>query len=501
VQGTSLELRSYLDPCTLHLVPSPQTFVNKPANRPALRDRFYFWKRYYFMRRYSLLFISIFFTSLAFAQPTQTKKIVADKIAAVVGDRIIMLSDIKNSIADYVRQGAEVPDDAQCMIMEQAIISKVLMLQAEKDSLPITDEEVEADLDLRIRQFINAYGTQQAVEEIAGKSIYQIKDDARESIREKKLSEAMQRKIVENVKITPTEVKAFFDKIPKDSLPFFESELEVGHIDAYPKASRDLEKYAIDELNRYKQQAEAKTSSFEQLARLHSLDPTKDKEFQVNRNDKNFDPAFVAAAFRLKNGQISSVVKSKFGYHIIQMVQRNGDEAIVRHILQVPPITEEETKAAFSKLDSVRAKLIAGTIGFNEAALKYSEDPQVAFGGPFFIGRSGTSIAIDELDKDVVAQLGKLKIGEHSQPVSFTDDRQANKKGVRIIYLKSRSEPHRMNLHDDYNKISDLALEQKKAIAMDKWIQAHLPTYYIMVADDMVSDCPVLKKYVQKKSF
>jgi peptidyl-prolyl cis-trans isomerase SurA len=465
-------------------------------------DRFYFWKRYYFMRRYFTLFISIFFTAIVFSQPTQSKKIVADKIAAVVGDRIIMLSDIKNSIADYVRQGAEVPDDAQCMIMEQALISKVLMLQAEKDSLPITDEEVEADLDLRIRQFINAYGTQQAVEEIAGKSIYQIKDDARESIREKKLAEAMQHKIVENVKITPTEVKAFFDKIPKDSLPFFESELEVGHIDVYPKASRDLEKYTIDELNRYKQQAEAKTSSFEQLARLHSQDPTKDKEFQLNRMDKNFDPAFVSAAFRLKDGQISSVVKSKFGYHIIQMVQRNGDEAIVRHILQIPPITDDETRAAVSKLDSVRANLIAGTIGFNEAALKYSEDESSKFSSAFFTGRSGTTyVTIDELDKDVVTQLGKLKIGEYSQPVSFTDERQAMKKGVRIIYLKSRSQPHRMNLHDDYNKISDLALEQKKAMAMDKWIQAHLSTYYIMVADDIVSDCPGLQKYVQKKSF
>jgi len=454
------------------------------------------------MRRYFTLFISIFFTSLIFAQPTQVKKIVADKIAAVVGDRIIMLSDIKNSIADYQRQGVEVPDSAQCMIMEQAIISKVLMLQAEKDSLPVTDEEVEADLDLRIRQFINAYGTQQAVEEIAGKSIYQIKDDARESIREKKLAEAMQKKIVENVKITPTEVKSFFDKIPKDSLPFFESELEVGHIDVFPKASRDLEKYTIDELNRYKQQAEAKTSSFEQLARLHSQDPTKDKEFQVNRNDKNFDPAFVAAAFRLKDGQISSVIKSKFGYHIIQMVQRNGDEAIVRHILLIPPITEDETSAAVSKLDSVRAKLIAGTIGFNEAALKYSDDDATKFSGPFYTGRSGSGyVAIDELDKDVVAQLGKLKLGEYSQPVPFSDERQGTKKGVRIIYLKSRSEPHRMNLRDDYNKISDLALEQKKAMAMDKWVQAHLPTYYVMVADDMVTECPSLQKYVQKKSF
>jgi peptidyl-prolyl cis-trans isomerase SurA len=441
-------------------------------------------------------------SAVLFAQPvSQAKKVVIDKISAIVGDRIIMHSDIKNAISDYVRQGIDVPADAQCLLMEQAIISKILMLQAEKDSLPVTDEEVEADLDLRVRQFISMYGTQQAVEEIAGKSIYQIKDEARESIREKKLAEAMQHKIVENVKITPAEVKAFFDKIPKDSLPFFESELEVGHIDVYPKANRDLEKYTIDELNRQKQKIESGASSFEQLARTISEDGTKDKEFELNRHDKNFDPAFVAATFRLKDGQISPVVKSKFGYHLIKMVERKGDDAIVRHILKTAPITDEEIASATTKLDSVRSKLIAGTTSFNQAALKFSEDPQEAFVGPFFTGRQGTSVNIDELDKDVVAQLGKLKVGEYSQPFQFTDERQANKKGIRFIYLKSRSEPHRMNIKDDYNKISDMALEQKKAQAMDKWLQSKLPTYYIMIADDVMADCPMLHKYAMKKTF
>ena len=311
----------------------------------------------------------------------------------------------------------------------------------------------------------------------------------------------MQHKIVENVKITPAEVKAFFDKIPKDSLPFFESELEVGHIDIFPKPNRDLEKYTIDELNRYKQKVESGASSFEQLARTISEDGTKDKEFELNRGDKNFDPAFVAATFRLKDGQISSVVKSQFGYHLIKMVERKGDDAIVRHILKTAPITDEEINATISRLDSVRSKLIAGTMTFNQAALKYSEDKETKYSTPFFNGRNGTYVAIDELDKDVVAQLGKLKVGEYSLPFSFTDERQANKKGVRIIYLKSRTEPHRMNLKDDYNRISDLALEQKKAQAMEKWIQTKLPTYYIMIADEISAGCSTLSKYSTKKGF
>ncbi len=457
------------------------------------------------MKKYFLLSTGILLILIVSAQPgTQSKKIVADKIAATVGDRIIMYSDIKNTIADYARQGAEIPENAECLILDQAVLSKVLMQQAEKDSLPVTDEEVDADLELRVREFIRVYGTKEAVEELAGKSIYQIKEDARESVKEKKLAEAMQRKVVENIKITPAEAKIFFDHIPKDSLPFYESELEVGQIVVYPQASRDLEKYVIDELNHYKQQIESKTATFEQLAKLYSEDPgskNRGGQYEINRSDKSWDPSFMAAAFRLKEGEVSPVVKTKFGYHIIQMVQRNGDEANIRHILRIPPITEEETNAAISKLDSVRAKLIAGTMNFNQAALKYSQDEQAKFAGPFFSGRDGsTYVTIDELDKEVVNMLGKLKVGEYSQPTAFTDEQRA-KKGVRIIYLKSRSEPHRMNMKDDYNKIAQLALEEKKAKAMDKWLASKLPTYYILVADDMSASCPSVQKYISKKSF
>src|SRR6266496_2360185 len=466
---------------------------------------FLFLETYIFMRKYFLFSVGILWVAIGSAQPgTQAKKIVADKIAAVVGDRIIMYSDIKNTIADYTRQGAEIPENAECMILDQAILSKVLMQQAEKDSLPVTDDEVEADLDLRVREFVRMYGTEKAVEELAGKSIYQIKEDARESVKEKKLAEAMQRKIVENIKITPAEAKIFFDHIPKDSLPFYASDLAVGQIVVYPQASRDLEKYVIDELNHYKQQIESKTATFEQLAKLYSEDPgskNRGGQYEINRSDKSWDPSFMAAAFRLKEGEVSPVVKTKFGYHIIQMVQRNGDEANIRHILRIPPITEEETNAAISKLDSVRAKLIAGTMNFNQAALKYSQDEQAKFAGPFFSGRDGsTYVTIDELDKEVVNMLGKLKVGEYSQPTAFTDEQRA-KKGVRIIYLKSRSEPHRMNMKDDYNKIAQLALEEKKAKAMDKWLASKLPTYYIMVADDMSASCPSVQKYVSKKLF
>lgn len=444
----------------------------------------------------SLLLLGLTLSALTvFAQP---QKMVADKIMGVVGDRIILQSDIKNAVADIQRQGGQVPENLECSILEQALLSKVLMLQAEKDSLPVSEEEVEAELDQRVRYYINLYGTQQQLEEIAGKTIYQIKDDARESVRENKLAESMQRKIVENVRITPNEVQAFYNKIPKDSLPFFESELEIGHIVIFPKASRDLEKYIIDELNNYKRQIESKVATFDQLAKRYSEDPgSKDRggQYQINRTEKTWDPAFLNAAFRLKEGEISAAFKSKFGYHIIQMVQRNGDDAIVKHILRVPPITETEIQAAVYKLDSVRAKVVAGTMDFATAAGKFSDDPSAPSYGPYMISRDGdTYLTIDELDKELVAMLGQLRIGDISQPVAFTDER--GKKGVRIIYLKSRSEPHRMNLSDDYNKISQAALEQKKMQAMEKWLMAKMPTFYMRV-DESATGCTQIQKWVE----
>lgn len=400
-------------------------------------------------------------------------------------------------MADMARRGENLPPNAECMIMEQAVVSKVMMLQAEKDSLPVTEEDVEADLDNRIRSYINQFGSQEAVEEIAGKTIYQIKDDARESVREQKLAASMQRKIVENVRITPVEVKAWFEKIPKDSLPFYESELEIGQIILYPKASRDLEQYIIGEMNNYRRQIELKLTNFEQLAKRVSEDPgSKDRggQYQLNRNEKTWDPVFLSTSFRLKEGEISPPVKSKFGFHIIQMVQRNGDDAIVRHILRIPPVTSDELDQAKRKLDTVRSKIIAGTLTFNEGAAKYSDEESAKYTGPYLTNRDGsTFVTIDQLDKDMVSLLAKLKPGDYSMPVAYENEQ--GKKGVRIVHLKSRSTPHRMNFQDDYSKIAQFALEEKKAKVMEKWIQNKLETYYVKIDPGTAEECPQLKKF------
>jgi peptidyl-prolyl cis-trans isomerase SurA len=218
-------------------------------------------------------------------------------------------------------------------------------------------------------------------------------------------------------------------------------------------------------------------------------------EYQLNRSDKQWDPTFLNAAFRLKDGQISPIIKSKFGYHIIQMVSRSGDDAIVRHILRIPEITQPEIDETIVKLDSIRDKLVNGTMAFGEAVSKYSEDDASKFTAGRKTGRDGsTYLTIDQLDKDVVLILKNqnLKPGEYSKPTAFTDER--GKKGVHIVQLISRSEPHVENLKDDYNTIAQLALEQKKQLVLEKWFSSKIPSFYIMI-DDEFKHCSNLAKW------
>ena len=444
-----------------------------------------------------IIFAFLISNFLFLVSKAQPKKVQADKIIAVVGDKIVLKSDIDNTILDMQRQGVEVPVNAKCLSLEQAMGIKALVLQAEKDSLPISEEEIAADIDNQIRGFINAYGSKEKLEEISGRTLYQLKEDFKDGFRERKLAGLMRNKIVEGIRITPNEVKAYFDKIPKDSLSFYESELEIGQIVTFPKAGRDAEEYAIDQLKEFKLQLETGKKDFCTLAALYSEDPgSKDKcgKYELNRNEKQWDAAFLQKAFSLKEGQVSSPFKSKFGYHIIQMINRAGDDAVVRHILKIAQVTKTEVTGAKQKLDSVRAKLIAGTIQFGEAVAKYSDDDASKFtGGRKSNAEGSTYITIDQLDKDMVVMMKNLKVGEYSQPTEFADER--GKRGVRIVYLLSRSEPHRENIKDDYSKIAQRALEEKKNNTLEKWFTEKIPTYYIKI-DAEYKTCEEMQKWI-----
>jgi len=372
---------------------------------------------------------------------------------------------------------------------------KALVLQAEKDSLPITDEEVEVDIDNRIRNYINQLGSKDELERVAGKSVYQMKEDFKEPIRDQKLAQAMRNKVVQDIRITPKEVQEYFNKIPKDSLFLYESEVEVGQIVIFPKASREAEEYCVEQLKEYKQQIETGKKDFCTLAANYTEDPgSKDKcgQYEINRSQKDLDPVWLAKAFSLKEGQISTPFKTRFGYHILQLVSRAGDDAVVRHILKMPQVTKVELKEGLEKLDSIRAKLIAGTISFGEAVNKFSNDEVSKFTAGMLQGRDGSFLTIDQLDKDMVVMLKDLKVGQYSQPVEYTNE--TGKKGIRIIYLKTKTEPHRENLKDDYNRVQTRALEEKKNEALDSWFNKKIPTYYIRIDEDYKS-CPEMKKW------
>lgn len=451
------------------------------------------------MKKYFLFFVfCLSFFVLLKAQPTsQTKPVLADKIVAVVGDKIILQSDIDNSLLDMQRQGMELPENARCLTLEQALSIKALVLQAEKDSISVTEEEVETEIDNQVRFFITQYGSKEELERVAGKTIYQLKEDFKEGFRDRKLAQSMRNKIIENIKITPNEVGAYFESIPKDSLPLYESELEVAQIVSYPKASRDAEEYCIQQLKEYKEQIESGKSDFKTLASLYTEDPgSKEKggEYEINRNQKDLDAIWLSKAFTLKEGQISTPFKTRFGYHILQLVSRAGDDAVVRHILKIPQVTIIEMNENKQKLDSVRAKLIAGTIQFGEAVNKYSDDEASKFSAGQLQSRDGSSfITIDQLDKDMVAMLKDLQIGQYSQPIEFTDER--GRRGIRIVYLKSKTEPHRENIKDDYNRIASRALDEKKNNALEKWFNTKISSYYIMI-DDEFGQCPEMQKWI-----
>ncbi|MEI9954855.1 MAG: peptidylprolyl isomerase [Ferruginibacter sp.] len=452
------------------------------------------------MKKGYLFIIACLLFTAAIAQPPTTtasapKKIVADKIIAVVGDKIVLKSDIDNSISDMQRQGIEVPDNAWCLTLEQAMGIKALVLQAEKDSLPITDEEIETDIDNRIRNYIAQFGSKEELERVAGKSVYQLKEDFKEGIRDQKLSQAMRNKVVQDIRITPKEVQEYFNKIPTDSLPLYESEVEVGQIVIFPKASRDAEEYVVEQLKEYKELIETKKKDFCTIAANYTEDPgSKDKcgQYEINRTQKTYDQTWLQKAFSLKEGQISSPFKTRFGYHIIQLISRSGDDAVVRHILKVPQVTKIELKSTSETLDSVRSKLIAGTMQFGEAVARYSNDEESKFTAGMLQGKDGGFLTIDQLDKDMVLMLKDLKVGQYSQPVEYTD--QTGKKGVRIVYLKTKTEPHRENMKDDYNRISTRALEDKKNDALDAWFTKKIPSYYIML-DEEYRSCPEMKKW------
>lgn len=431
---------------------------------------------------------------------SEAQPLLADKIVAIVADKIIMKSEVESQYYQLAAQG-ETPPDLKCQILYEGMVQKLLLNQAILDSVEITDDEVENELDRKIRYFSQMLGSKEALEDYYKKSILEIKEEFRDDIRNNILAQRLQGKITKDVKVTPSEVKDFFKSIPEDSLPFLNAEAEIGHIVILPKVAHEQKELAKEKINEIRKKIAEEGQDFSTQAIIYSEDPgsaSKGGELGfLNRGE--LVPEFEAVAFKLKDGEISKVVETKFGYHIIQMIERRGEKINVRHILVKPKTTSFDLAEPKKILDSVRNLIVENKISFSEAVGKFSEDDDSKNNGGTMINpQSGTSyFEIAQLDKATYFVIDTMKIGQISQPALFqTKDGQ---QAYHILWLKSESQPHKANLRDDYNRIQSVALAQKEKTAMDKWLKDKISKTYIMVTPQFQS-CEVMKIWMENNS-
>lgn len=406
---------------------------------------------------------------------------VVDEIAALVGSHPVYWSDVEAQYSQAKAQGMTGdPFTLRCEIFENLIFQKLLVYQAEIDSLVVGDEQVNSELDRRLRYYIQQFGSQQKLEEFYDKSLDEFKNELREPLRLELLSQQAQGKVVESVKMTPNETKEYFNSLRQDSIPIIPTEYEIGQIVKTPVVGSVQLKEARDKLVALRARV-LKGEKFSTLAVLYSEDPgsaAKGGELGLFSRG-SMAPEFESAAFNLKNkNDVSEVIKTKFGYHLLQLIERKGDFVNVRHILIIPKVSPDDLVVAAAKLDSIADKVRIDSLTFAKAALLYSDDAGKVNGGLIQSQSSGnTRLAADELDPKVFFVIDKMKPGEISGSVPYTteDGTQA----YRVLYLKLRTEPHKANMKDDYNKIQDWALENKKAKVVAKWIETKSKTAYI----------------------
>ncbi len=447
-----------------------------------------------------LLFI--LFTCLLAIPAVAQEKQTLDKIIGVVGkNRIILKSELDEQVVQMMQQNPNLGENLPCELLEQMILQKLMVEQGERDSVVVTEEEVEANLENRVRYFIGVYGSKEKLEEVSGKTVFQLKEEYREVIRESMMAERVQATIMQNVKVTPVEVQRFFAQIPADSLPFFPAAVEIGQIVMDPEVSPELDEYARKELEKIRKQVVDEGKDFEMMAGLYSDDPgSRDNGGLIEGvTRQGFVPEFVTAAFKLQNDEVSPLVKTTFGYHIIKMIRRKGEEADVRHILVKPERTSADFKKAMAKLDSIKADLASGKLSFSKAVNEYSTDELAnRTGGMIANPQTGsTSLEIGNLDPTLALMIDTMQKGSYSDPMLYVNER--GEKSCRIVYLKSISKPHKANLQEDYSRIQAAALQKKKSDKMQEWISEKAPTYYIKVAPEY-RKCSSVNDWMSKSS-
>jgi len=448
------------------------------------------------MKKGFLCCLTLLLSCWAYAQPAMV-----DKVVAVVGDNIILLSDLEAPIQQAKASGESVNDNMRCQALDQMLLEKFFLAQAQLDSVYVSEDEVDAELDKRIRYFIsNSFGSQQKLEEFYGKTVAELKEDFRKDIKNQMLAEKMQGRIFTSIKVTPGDVKDFYDHIPKDSLPYFNAEIELAQIVVFPKVSQELKNYAYEKAKQIRQDI-IKGADFAVQAKLYSCDPGSKKDGGdlgfINRGE--MVPEFEAAAFRLEEGKISDIVESQYGYHIVQCLERKGEKVHVRHILICLETTSFDKEAARVHLDSIRSMILdpSARLSFNNAVKEFSEDEMSKSNNGLLVNSSsGNSYyEMNQLDAGLLYAMTGLQLGEISKPVSY--EAADGKSGYRVIKLVSQSQPHVANLKDDYAKIQAVAKQAKQQEALLKWIKEKKSDTYIFI-DDEYRDCDAMQKWLKE---
>jgi peptidyl-prolyl cis-trans isomerase SurA len=439
-----------------------------------------------------LCLLSVFTAS---AQVPVQKKL--DGIIAKVDNHIILRSELEFSYLQYLAQTKQQPsaqtEPLKCEIMKSMVQEKLLLARAEIDSVVVEDAAVTGELNRRIEYLASQVGGTERLEQYYNKSIKQLRDELRRTVRNQMVSEKMQREITEKVTVTPKEVRRYFNQIPADSLPYFSSEVQLSHIVKYAQVSRVQKQAARQKLETLRERIVA-GEDFATLAREHSEDPgsAEDGGELGFFKKKELVPEYEAAALRLEPGQMSNVIESMFGFHLIQLIERRGQEFNTRHILIKPATARVDVQDAIAALDSVRTLIVNDSISFAKAAKEFSDDKNTKDNGGMLQSRmTGSSyIPMDEVEPGIFFVIDTMKVGNISKPVTFTtpDGREA----ARIIKLNYKSSPHMANMRDDYQKIAAAALAQKRDNAVDEWFRKNIDTVYIEI-DPEYDRCKVLE--------
>lgn len=431
------------------------------------------------------------FTGMCSYAQDEPKGFLVDEIIAKIDNNILLKSDLEKTYREYLSSGGTASERTKCGLLAQLITGKLLVAKAEIDSVMVSDDIVENNLNQRFRIILNQFGgSEEQLEEYYGKSISQIKEDVRDQVREQLIIQQMQNHITKDIAVTPAEVKKFFNSIPQDSLPYFSTEVEVAQIVALPEIGKKQKEEAREKLIGIRKRVMS-GESFEALAKEYSEGPSARYGGDLGWASRGaMVPGYEAVALKLQPGELSMPVETEFGLHLIQLVERQGNEYHSRHILLMPSPSEEDIKTAENYLDSLKQEINAGKISFSKAAKEFSKDQLTAGSGGFFTDEmGGTRVSVENLDPVIFFTIDSMQVDKISEPIRFRTDE--GKQAVRILYYKSKVRPHQANLKEDWQKIRNAALEQKKMKVLNEWFKEAREEVFISIDEDY-NHCNIL---------